>query len=183
MDKIPVSHRGAEVSYTEFGPPESTIPTGSNLRICSIPAVQGRIALNTCCSRIRRAINCVYCPPKSSTTMPPRSLIHSPRGRIFSDVLMLVQLQFFPALARLEFQTPNISNLKIKFEISSIHAAHGLPSEKRLQVRQRHFQDSQQRLPAVERIMRREHDIVACQELAIAQRRPLALHVEGLLYQ
>src|SRR5579872_1235861 len=72
-----VSHGGAPVSYTEFGPPERTMPTGSNLRICSIPAVHGRIALKTCCSRIRRAISCVYCPPKSSTTMPPDSLIRS----------------------------------------------------------------------------------------------------------
>src|SRR5580704_183624 len=77
MDNIPVSQSGAPASYTEFGPPERTIPAGSYLRICSIPAVQGRIALNTCCSRIRRAINCVYCPPKSNTTMPPRSLMIS----------------------------------------------------------------------------------------------------------
>ena len=77
MDKMAVSQSGAPASYTEFGPPERTMPTGSNFRICSILAVQGRIALNTCCSRIRRAINCVYCPPKSNTTMPPRSLIRS----------------------------------------------------------------------------------------------------------
>src|ERR1700719_2736609 len=36
-------------------------------------AVHGSTAENTCCSRTRRAINCVYCPPKSNTTTPPRS--------------------------------------------------------------------------------------------------------------
>src|SRR5580704_9205116 len=77
MDKIPVSQGGAPASYTEFGPPERTIPTGSNFRIWSIPAVHGRIALKTCCSRILRAISCEYCPPKSNTTMPPRSLIRT----------------------------------------------------------------------------------------------------------
>src|ERR1700734_3260660 len=41
-------------------------------------AVQGRIAENTCCSRMRRAINCVYCPPKSRTTMPCRVLTMPP---------------------------------------------------------------------------------------------------------
>src|SRR5215469_17911058 len=77
IDRMPASHGGAPASYTEFGPPDSTMPTGSSFRICSIPAVHGRIALKTFCSRIRRAISCVYCPPKSSTTMPPRSLIHT----------------------------------------------------------------------------------------------------------
>src|SRR5438445_13503480 len=36
-------------------------------------AVHGTIALNTCCSRMRRPINCVYWPPKSNTTTPPSS--------------------------------------------------------------------------------------------------------------
>src|SRR5713101_5712248 len=71
------SQAGAPASYTELGPPESTTPTGSNLRICATLAVQGRIALNTCCSRMRLAMSWVYCPPKSSTTMPPRSLMVS----------------------------------------------------------------------------------------------------------
>ena len=50
------------------------MPAGSNARICSSVALQGRMAEKTCCSRIRRAISCVYWPPKSSTRMPPRSL-------------------------------------------------------------------------------------------------------------
>src|SRR5256885_6164263 len=51
------------------------MPAGSYFRICASGTVQGRMAENTCCSRMRRAINCVYCPPKSRTTMPPRSFM------------------------------------------------------------------------------------------------------------
>src|SRR5262245_27716011 len=49
------------------------MPAGRSARISARLALQGRMELNTCCSRIRRAINCVYCPPKSSTTTPPNS--------------------------------------------------------------------------------------------------------------
>src|SRR5271170_7706447 len=56
------------------------MPTGSCARISSSEAVHGRIAEKTCCSRIRRAINCVYCPPKSSTTIPCRVLTMPPRS-------------------------------------------------------------------------------------------------------
>src|SRR5271163_5221812 len=72
------SHTGASLSYTELGPPDKTMPTGSSARISSSFAVQGKIAENTCCSRIRRAISCVYCPPKSSTTIPCRVLTVPP---------------------------------------------------------------------------------------------------------
>src|SRR5271163_5078796 len=64
------SHNGASLSYTELGPPDKTIPTGSSARISSSFAVHGKTAEKTSCSRIRRAINCVYCPPKSRTTIP-----------------------------------------------------------------------------------------------------------------
>src|SRR5271155_2436758 len=64
------SQTGASLSYTELGPPESTIPTGSCARISAIVAVHGRIAEKTSCSRMRRAMSCVYCPPKSRTTIP-----------------------------------------------------------------------------------------------------------------
>src|SRR6185437_2214800 len=57
------------------------MPTGSCARISSIDAVHGRIAENTCCSRIRRAISCVYCPPKSRTTIPCLVLNCPPRDR------------------------------------------------------------------------------------------------------
>src|SRR5882724_9416418 len=67
------SQIGASESYTELGPPERTMPAGSYARISWTLAVQGTIALNTCCSRMRRAINCVYWPPKSNTTTPPSS--------------------------------------------------------------------------------------------------------------
>src|SRR6516162_6796484 len=68
-----VSHGGAFSSYTELGPPDKIIPAGSSLRISSSEVVHGKIAENTPCSLTRRAISCVYCPPKSSTTIPPCS--------------------------------------------------------------------------------------------------------------
>src|SRR6202042_1195249 len=46
------------------------MPTGSSARISSSFAVHGSTAEKTCCSRTRRAMSCVYWPPKSSTTMP-----------------------------------------------------------------------------------------------------------------
>src|SRR5277367_353185 len=72
------SHIGASLSYTELGPPDKTTPTGSSERISSSFAVHGKTAENTCCSRMRRAISCVYCPPKSSTTIPCRVLTVPP---------------------------------------------------------------------------------------------------------
>src|SRR2546430_7877985 len=66
-------HFGASASYTELGPPDRMMPEGSNLRISSTAVVHGRMALKTFCSRILRAMSCVYWPPKSSTTTPPRS--------------------------------------------------------------------------------------------------------------
>src|ERR1700738_16995 len=49
------------------------MPVGSSLRISSSVVVHGRTEEKTCCSRIRRAMSCVYWPPKSRTTTPPRS--------------------------------------------------------------------------------------------------------------
>src|ERR1700740_3041533 len=49
------------------------MPVGSSLRISSSVVVQGRTEEKTCCSRMRRAMSCVYWPPKSRTTTPPRS--------------------------------------------------------------------------------------------------------------
>src|SRR4029077_17029937 len=79
------SHLGASTSYTELGPPERTRPTGSSARISSSEAVHGRIAENTSCSRMRRAINCVYWPPKSRTTTPCRVLNVPPAGLVIAD--------------------------------------------------------------------------------------------------
>src|SRR5271157_3369872 len=78
MASTAASHFGASLSYTELGPPDKIIPAGSSLRISSSAVVHGNIALNTCCSRTRRAINWVYCPPKSSTTTPPCSVFSFP---------------------------------------------------------------------------------------------------------
>src|SRR5260221_5209115 len=49
------------------------MPEGSSLRISSRVVVHGRTEEKTCCSRMRRAMSCVYWPPKSRTTTPPRS--------------------------------------------------------------------------------------------------------------
>src|SRR5258706_14784514 len=49
------------------------MPEGSSLRISSRVVVHGRTEEKTCCSRMRRAMSCVYLPPKSRTTTPPRS--------------------------------------------------------------------------------------------------------------
>src|SRR5215469_2844650 len=67
------SHFGASLSYTELGPPDRITPAGSSFPTSSTAVVHGRIAEKTPCSLTRRAISCVYCPPKSSTTMPPCS--------------------------------------------------------------------------------------------------------------
>src|SRR5579883_461317 len=45
------------------------IPTGEELRISSSDALQGSTAEKTLSSRIRRAISCEYCAPKSRTTI------------------------------------------------------------------------------------------------------------------
>ena len=60
---------GASVSYTDEGPPERMMPAGAYLWISFSEAVQGSTTENTLCSRIRRAISCVYCEPKSRTTI------------------------------------------------------------------------------------------------------------------
>src|ERR1700758_2825354 len=44
--------------------------------------LHGNTAEKTCCSRMRRAISCVYCPPKSRTTMPPRSASGIPCAKL-----------------------------------------------------------------------------------------------------
>src|SRR5690242_1408218 len=49
------------------------MPEGSNLRISSSVVVHGSTEEKTCCSRMRRAMSWVYCPPKSRTTTPPSS--------------------------------------------------------------------------------------------------------------
>src|SRR6202048_5514030 len=49
------------------------MPVGSSLRISSSVVVHGRTEEKTCCSRTARAMSCVYWPPKSRTTTPPRS--------------------------------------------------------------------------------------------------------------
>src|ERR1700733_7212077 len=72
--KSPGSAGGASLSYTDHGAPESTMPTGEQLLISSSDAVQGSTTEKTFCSRMRRAMSCVYCAPKSRMTMDSLSL-------------------------------------------------------------------------------------------------------------
>src|SRR5437588_12420990 len=61
------SHRGASGSETLRGPPDRMTPAGRRARILSIGESGGQISEYTDSSRSRRAINCVYCDPKSRT--------------------------------------------------------------------------------------------------------------------
>src|SRR5580692_13028582 len=72
--KRPGSAGGASLSYTDHGAPESTMPTGEQLLTSSSEAVQGSTTEKTLCSRMRRAMSCVYCAPKSRMTMDSLSL-------------------------------------------------------------------------------------------------------------
>src|SRR5260370_13163055 len=58
---------GAPSSYTEAGPPERMIALGRLASISATGMVDGTISLKTRHSRTRRAINCAYCAPKSTT--------------------------------------------------------------------------------------------------------------------
>src|SRR5262245_11686362 len=69
---IPSSSRsrrsaGAPSEYTDAGPPESTSARGARSRISSSSVSWGSSSAYTPHSRMRRAISCEYCPPKSRT--------------------------------------------------------------------------------------------------------------------
>src|SRR5215204_1786201 len=64
---------GAPSEYTEAGPPESTRAAGRRSLMCSKSIVWGRSSAKTPHSRIRRAISCEYCPPKSRTSTSSRA--------------------------------------------------------------------------------------------------------------
>ena len=68
-ERICGSAAGASSSYTDDGPPERINPIGLSARISAKGAVQGRTTENTFCSRMRRAMSCVYCDPKSRMTI------------------------------------------------------------------------------------------------------------------
>src|SRR4029453_15459945 len=59
--------RVAPLCYRAAGPPESTIPAGRLARSSASGASCGTISEYTWHSRIRRAINCAYCAPRSTT--------------------------------------------------------------------------------------------------------------------
>src|SRR6478735_4320938 len=75
--KIASSRCGAPSSYTLDGPPESTMPDGRLAAISAAVTVWGTISEYTLASRTRRAINCAYCAPKSTTSTGPDGLAES----------------------------------------------------------------------------------------------------------
>src|SRR5215208_766084 len=99
--KSSAAHLGAPASDTLLGPPERMIPTGFFSLIVSSDVLNGTISEYTDSSRSRRAINCVYCEPKSSTRMvwwdtnggiiPQGIVLGRTRHTIFA-ILMLVTL-------------------------------------------------------------------------------------------
>src|SRR6266545_3443279 len=75
--KSPRAGSGAPSSYTLEGPPDSTTPLYPARTTSSAEHVGGRISEYTESSRIRRAMSCVYCDPKSRTAIrssPPTGL-------------------------------------------------------------------------------------------------------------
>src|SRR5690348_14925949 len=78
---------GASASYTEHGPPDRMIPSGFCARTCSMGAVQGSTTEKTFCSRMRRAISCVYCEPKSRMTIEEVSIGNQLQSGLISSLL------------------------------------------------------------------------------------------------
>src|SRR5262245_10514786 len=64
----PGSTSGAPSSYTEAGPPDRTTPAGRRAAISDAVRSCGTISEYTWHSRIRRAISCAYCAPRSTTS-------------------------------------------------------------------------------------------------------------------
>src|SRR5436190_11139291 len=65
---------GAPSEYTEAGPPDSTSAAGRRTMIWSKSVLCGRSSAKTPHSRMRLAISCEYCPPKSSTSTSSRAV-------------------------------------------------------------------------------------------------------------
>src|SRR5688572_2968950 len=67
------------------------IPRGASSRIFASGTLNGWISEYTFCSRTRRAISCVYCPPKSRIRIRSRLLLDTTLlldtvvGRLFGD--------------------------------------------------------------------------------------------------
>src|SRR5262245_50821749 len=76
---------GASGAYTDAGPPDRTIPPRSILRAVSIAFAGGAISHHAPASRIRRAISCAYCAPRSTTRIPRGSAVaRSPARLLFT---------------------------------------------------------------------------------------------------
>src|SRR5438132_8459769 len=79
--------RGASSAYTEAGPPERMSACGRRARTCCAVIVCGTSSEYTRASRTRRAINCAYCPPRSTTSTGRSSGGRSGIGRISAPVI------------------------------------------------------------------------------------------------
>ena len=67
--KSAVSGCGAPLPYTLAGPPLRISPFGRSAAIFAAGVSNGTICEYTWHSRMRRAMTCVYCEPKSRMTM------------------------------------------------------------------------------------------------------------------
>ena len=63
ISKSAGSHVGAPSSNTLFGPPERMMPAGGFATSSAAVVSQRMISEYTSCSRMRRAMSCVYCEP------------------------------------------------------------------------------------------------------------------------
>src|SRR5438132_12910127 len=79
--------RGASSAYTEAGPPERMSACGRRARTCCAVIVCGTSSEYTRASRTRRAINCAYCPPRSTTSTGRSSGGRSGSGRTSAPVI------------------------------------------------------------------------------------------------
>src|ERR1039457_4308088 len=67
--KIFLSGNGAFLAYTLDGPPDKMMPRGASAAISTAGVSWHRMTEYTLHSRMRRAITCVYCDPKSKMTI------------------------------------------------------------------------------------------------------------------
>src|SRR6185436_16723451 len=66
---------GASAAYTEAGPPDRITPARFMRAAYSRAFEGGAISHQVCASRMRRAINCAYCVPRSTIRMPRGSAV------------------------------------------------------------------------------------------------------------
>src|ERR1700678_198106 len=78
LSNRPAGAGGASGAYTDEGPPDKIIALGRLASISVAGIVDGTISEYTWHSRTRRAINCAYCAPKSTTRTVSNRAIRLP---------------------------------------------------------------------------------------------------------